>query len=81
MGPWMGGSGIGDVNEKPLKWTARGNWPLDQLVYTKAWEFPKGFIVFREFWHFEDGELASNNVHMYALEGLPAIGAQQANLS
>ena len=69
------------MSEVPLIYTAKGNVPVDSLDYTKEWEFGDDVVWFREFWHDrETGELVKNNVHGYALKGLPLLGAAQAQM-
>jgi hypothetical protein len=67
-----------DINE-PLKWTCRGNWPLSQLRYEQEWLDSPDMTIHREFWYFEDGELASNNVAAYGRKPL-TIGSEQAKM-
>lgn len=67
------------MNEIPLKWTSRGNVPLESLRYEQSWEDSPELTIHREFWYFEDGELASNNVAAYGRKPL-TIGAVQAQM-
>lgn len=62
----------------PLIWTKNGNVPIDSLTYEKDWEVTDQFITFREVWRDDAGDLVKNCVHMYALKGLPSLGAAQA---
>lgn len=73
------------AKDVPLKWTARGNVPQSTLRQHVEWAFnqkPDGTVaqvLFKEFWYFEDGELASNSVHVYEVEGM-AMGADQGRM-
>lgn len=67
------------MNETPLKWTSRGNVPIDSLRYEHHWKDGPDFTILEESWFFEDGELASNNVHAYGRKPL-TIGAEQAKM-
>lgn len=64
--------------DEPLIYTSKGNVPVNSLVYSKEWQITEELVIFREFWTDEAGELVKNNVHMYALKGLPPLGAAQA---
>jgi hypothetical protein len=66
------------MTSKPLIWTSKGNVPEDSLTYEKDWEVTDELVVFKEFWRDGTGAIVKNNVHMYALKGLPALGAVQA---
>ena len=67
------------MTEQPLKWTARGNWPLSELRYEIRWEDSPDMTIFKEFWYFQDGELASNNVQAYGRKSLE-MGVEQAQI-
>lgn len=61
----------------PLIYTINGNVPESSLRYEKKWSVNEELISFVEEWY--DGDtLVKNNVHMYAVKGLPPIGGQQA---
>jgi len=64
----------------PLIYTSEGNVPIESLQYMEKWEIDDDFIMFKEFWYNSAGVLVKNNVHAYAKKGLPAIGAQQAQI-
>lgn len=69
------------MSDVPLIYTAKGNVPVDSLDYSKEWEFGEEIVWFREFWRDrETGEIVKNNVHGYALKGLPPLGAAQAQM-
>jgi hypothetical protein len=63
----------------PLKWTSRGNYPLERLRYEQHWEDSPEMTIHKEFWYFEDGEIAANNVAAYGRKPL-VIGAEQAKM-
>lgn len=67
------------TNSEPLKYTSRGNVPIASLRYEHFWEDTPEMTILREFWYFEDGEIASNNVHAYGRKQL-VIGAEQAKM-
>ena len=67
------------ISDEPLKYTARGNVPLSSLRYEHYWEDGPEMTILREFWYFEDGEVASNNTHAMMKQGL-VIGAEQAKI-
>lgn len=66
---------------EPLIFTALGNVPESSLDYTKEWDFGSDVVWFKEFWRDKaTGEIVKNNVHGYALKGLPALGVVQAQM-
>ena len=67
------------MTDEPLKYTARGNVPIASLRYEHSWEDNDQMTILREFWYFEDGEIAANNVHAMAKTGL-SIGSEQAKM-
>lgn len=67
------------MTDEPLKYTCRGNVPLSTLRYEHEWEDNAQMTILREYWYFEDGELASNNVHAMGKTGL-VIGSEQAKM-
>ena len=66
--------------DTPLIYTSNGNVPVDSLVYEKDWQITEDMIVFTEVWRDDSGAIVKNNVHMYALKGLPPMGAVQAQM-
>ena len=62
----------------PLIYTSNGNVPEASLQYSKEWKIGTDLIVFTEMWHDSTGTLVKNNVHLYALKGLPPVGGEQA---
>ena len=63
---------------EPLIYTSKGNVPVDSLIYSKEWKVDQNFVTFCEFWHDSEGTLVKNNVHVFALQGLQAMGGAQA---
>lgn len=66
----------------PLMWTIDGNVPVDSLTYNKEWSISDDLIRFEEMWHFPDGRLARNNVHLYVRKAPQLLtGCEQATIS
>jgi hypothetical protein len=66
--------------DEPLIYTSKGNVPVDSLSYEKDWQITDDFIVFTEVWRDDAGAIVKNNVHMYALKGLPPLGVVQTQM-
>jgi len=64
----------------PYIYTKNGNVPEASLTYSKQWKIDDELIIFTEMWHDTTGELVKNNVHMYALKGIPESTAHAATL-
>ena len=64
---------------EPLIYTKNGNVPVNSLRYEKHWNLSADLIQFVEEW-WDGEELVRNNVHLYAVNGLPAIGGAQAQM-
>ncbi len=56
------------MNEIPLKWTARGNVPLDSLREERVWK-KDGRVLMLHLMSFDKttGELLANDLHGYVL--------------
>lgn len=67
-------------DQVPLIWTKNGNVPVADLEYVKEWKITDKLIIFAEAWKDAAGEVVKNNVHVYAKEGLPSMGVEQAIL-
>lgn len=76
---WDSNESRKSMTETPLKYTCRGNWPIADLTYEVRWEDSPDLTIFREFWYFPDGELASNNVQAYGRKPLD-MGVEQAKI-
>ena len=68
------------MTEEPLIYTSMGNVPEKSLTYDKQWKVGEDIIIFTETWHDAEGNLVKNNVHMYAVKGLPPMGGAQAQM-
>ena len=64
------------MTDTPLIWTIHGNLPISELRYEHAWEDTDTYIKFMEAYYLGD-ELVKNNVHVYAKQPFPAMGAEQ----
>ena len=68
------------IDDSPLIYTKNGNVLERTLRYEKEWSVTSDLILFKEFWYDSSGDLVKNNVHGYAVKGLPAIGGAQAQV-
>ncbi len=64
------------MSDTPLLYTSKGNVPFDTVTLHHEWDFPPGFIKYREFYTDNaSGEVIKDSTAIYGIPGGQSIAA------